>query len=190
MAIELIIKNVPLFLSDLHDAREYTAGDGKPRWSAAFVVAQGTDNDKKIRAAIEQVARETWPNDWQRKLKAMEGQKTQYCYLDGSAKLGERYAGEYILATHRYAKTRKGAANTPPAIVDKNPRVEAPRGKIYPGCLVNAKVEIYAQTGENPGIRGGFSVVQYVDEGKAFGGGGPNVDGLDDLSVADEADIC
>lgn len=194
---DILIKNVRLSFPTLGQPKEFKVGDGKPRWSATFLVEPGSEADQKIRAAIEEAAKEEWPKDWQQKLKALAGQKNQYCYLDGDTKSFDGYAGMWALSSHRAAKTKNGA-NTPPLIVDKDPKVslrdertgELIGGKPYAGCYVNAKVSIYAQGGENAGIRSSFSVIQFAADGDAFSSSTPTADDLEDLSVADEVDIC
>jgi len=197
MSVDLLIKNARLSFPTLVQPKEFKQGDGKPRWSATFLVQPGSETDKAIRAAIIEAAKEEWPKDWERKLKAIEGQKNQYCYLDGNTKTFDGYQDMMALSSHRSAKTKNGP-NTPPAIVDKNPKNslrdaatgELIGGKPYAGCYVNAKVSFYAQSGENPGMRCSFSVIQFADDGDAFSSSAPSTDDLEDLSVGEEADIC
>lgn len=187
---DFIIKNVRLSFPTLFEPKEFKLGDGKPRWSATFLVEPGSDADKAIRNAINEAAKEEWPKDWEKKLKAIEGQKNQFCYLDGNTKSFDGYEGMWALSSHRSAKTKNGA-NTPPLIVDKDPKkvLTDKDGKPYAGCFVNAKVSIYAQSGENPGVRCSFTVVQFAKDGDAFASSKPSADDLDDLSTEDEEDI-
>ena len=86
------------------------------------------------------------------------------------------------LSTHRPAKQGD------PLIIDrdKSPLLETD-GRPYAGCYVNAKVSIYAQAGDNPGIRASFSVVQFVRDGDAFAGSGkPTADEFEELAVTDD----
>lgn len=183
---DVILKEVRLQHPALFTAVEFKQGDGKPRWSANFHVAPGSANDKAIRAAIQAVAQAEWGNSAAKMLASFEGQKTQHCYLNGAAK---GFPDVMILAAHRYAKLKSGTANSRPAIIDrdKSPLTDQD-GKPYGGCYVNAKVQIWAQKGENPGIRCGFSVVQFVKDGEAFGSGAPNVDEFEDLGAGADAD--
>lgn len=187
---DFIIKTVRLSFPTLFTPQEFKQGDGKPRWSATFLVEPGSDADKLIRAKIIEAAKKEWPKDWEKKLKACEGQGNKYCYIDGDTKSYDGYAGVWALSSHRAAKI-KGNANTPPLIVGKNPQVvlAADSGKPYAGCYVNAKVSIYCQSGENPGVRCSFSVVQFAKDGDAFSTSTPKADDLEDLSVEDEASI-
>jgi hypothetical protein len=47
------LSNVRLSYNDLFQAKEFKAGDGKPRYSATFLVEPGSEADKAIRAAIK-----------------------------------------------------------------------------------------------------------------------------------------
>ena len=191
MSVELTLKNLRLSFPTLFEPKEFKPGDGKPRWSATFLVEPGSEADQKIEAAIIEAAKEEWPKDWQKRLAALKGQKNQYCYLDGNTKTFDGYEGMMALASHRSGKTKAGS-NTPPLIVDKDPKKQLTEkdGKPYAGCYVNAKVSIYAQSGENPGMRCSFSVIQFAKDGDAFSNSKPSADDLEDLSAEDEADIC
>jgi len=61
---------------------------------------------------------------------------------------------------------------------DKSPLTSEDR-KPYGGCYVNAKVEIYCQTGENSGVRASFSVIQFYKDGDTFSASTPSTDGFD-----------
>jgi hypothetical protein len=178
--MEIIIKNVRLSYPNLFTAKEYKAGDGKPRWSAAFIIEPGSDNDKHIRAAIEAEAKTIWGVKAATMLKGMEGQSNKYCYVDGSTKANEEYQGKMVLATHRSAKL------TRPVIIDKDKSpLIGDTDRPYGGCYVNAKVEIYCQTGENAGVRASFSVVQFYKDGDQFSASVPSTDGFDVIESDD-----
>lgn len=186
---DIILREVRLSFPDLFHAVEFKAGDGKPRWNATFLVPKGSATDKQIRAEIDRVGTETFKDKWAKTKAGMEGNGNKYAYLDGDLKDYDGYKGMMYLACHRNAKLKSGAPNSRPAIIDrdKSPLTEDD-GKPYAGCYVNAKVSIWAQTGENPGIRASFSVVQFVKDGDEFGAGAPKVDGFDDLGVPETAE--
>lgn len=184
---DIILKNVRLSFPDLFHPTEFKAGDGKPRWNATFLIEPGSENDKLIRAEIEKEGKEAFKDKWAKTHATFTGNANKYCYLDGSNKEYDGYDGKWYLSTHRPAKLRSGATNPRPAIIDRDKSpLTAEDGRPYAGCVVNAKVSIWAQTGENPGIRASFSVVQFASDGDAFSAGAPTVDGFD--SLADGAD--
>lgn len=181
---EAIIQDVQLSFPTLWKAEEFKTGDGRPRFSATFLVEPGSENDKKIKAAIEEEGKATFGDKWPQIHASMKGQKNQYCYLDGNTRPYEGYKDKMALSCHRREQDGR------PIIMDRNkaPLTQDDR-KPYAGCFVNAKVSVYAQKGENPGIRASFSVIQFVRDGEAFSGSAPNADGFEDLGAAEEADI-
>jgi hypothetical protein len=177
-----------LSFPDLWDPVEFKPGDDRPRWNATILVEPGSASDKAVNAAIKKAAETEWKDKAASKLKEYAGQKNQYCYLSGDLRDYEGYAGMMALSAHRNAKTRNGGAAPRPAIIDRDTSpLTADDGKPYAGCYVKAKVSIYCQSGENPGVRASFSVIQFVKDGDAFSGSAPSVAGFEDLGApADE----
>lgn len=179
-----------LSFPDLWDPVEFKPGDGRPRWNATFLVEPGSASDKAIREAIKKAAVATFADKADAHLKKFEGQKNQHCYLSGDTRDYEGYAGMMALSAHRNAKTKNGGAAPRPAIIDRDTSpLTAEDGKPYAGCYVKAKVSIYCQAGENPGVRASFSVVQFVKDGDAFAGSAPSTTGFEDLGVPPEEDL-
>ena len=176
--MKVVIKNVVLRFSDIFEAKEFKSGDGRPRFSASFLVEPGSENDKTIRAAIDAVMVETWKDKAAAKTKAFMSQNGQSCYRDGNNMEYDGCAGNMFLAAHRQANS--GA----PKVVDRSRDVDlsAASGKPYPGCTVNAVIDIWAQTGENPGIRATLNAVQFVQHGEPFTGSVATADDLPDLA--------
>lgn len=177
------LANVRLSFPDLFHAVEFKAGDGKPRYNATFLIVPGSENDKAIQAAIQAAATEVWGAKAASTHKSIAGQTNKYCYLDGNTKEYDGYEGMMYLACH--AKAR-------PLVIDRDKTpLTAEDGRPYAGCYVNATVEIYAQKGENTGMRASFTGVQFVKDGEAFGGGAPaSPDEFEDLGDgADAGDL-
>lgn len=184
MTVKIRLNNVRISFPELFNATEFKAGDGRPRYGATFLVEPGSANDKAIQAAILADANAVYGNKAAALLKSFAGQGNKYCYIDGATKEYDGYAGNWALTCHRREK------DGPPTIVDKNraPLKEAD-GKPYAGCYVNAIVEIYAQKGENHGIRASFSGVQFFTDGDAFSGGkAANAEEFDDLGEGTDGD--
>ena len=181
--MEIILKNVRLSYPNLFHAQEFKTGDGKPRWSASFIVTPGSENDQNIQRAIELEAKNLWAAKAPGLLKSMLGQSSKYCYSNGNSKGQDEYQGMMVLSTHRSAKLPR------PLVVDSNKSpLTHEDAKPYAGCYVNAKVEIYCQSGDNQGVRGSFSVIQFAGDGDAFGASAPSADEFDDLSAGAQAD--
>jgi hypothetical protein len=190
--MDVIIKKVRLSFPSLFTATEFKAGDGKPRWSASFIIEPGSENDKAIEAAIEAEAKETWGDKYKNMLAQMRGQSNKDCYLAGNARSRsdgstyDGYEGMKVLTTHRPAIV-KGNANARPLIINTDKSVLMPEdGRPYAGCYVNAKISIYCQKGENPGVRASFSVVQFHSHGEAFSSSTPSADEFE--AIKDEED--
>jgi hypothetical protein len=192
MSTDIMLKDVRLSFPRLWTPAEYETGDGKPRWSATFLIEPGSANDKAIRAAIKAEADETYKAKAAAMLAQFQGNSQKFCYLDG-APGGEAkydgYAGMWALTTHRQQKTKVGT-QAPPLIIDANkaPLAED-SGKPFAGCYVNAKVSIYAQAGANAGIRASFSAVQFWRDGDAFSASTPSADGFDVAAGTDADDF-
>lgn len=192
------------FAQDIFTASEFKPGDGKFRYNGAFSMVKGDDNDKKVEAAILAAADETWGAKAKKTLGELRGQKTQDCYRPGNEEIyGE---GAMVLASH--SKTAPGVFTHrlhngkvchltegggtfqvdefgKKVPVDVDFEVKVP----YSGCYVNATVDIYCQTGENPGVRASVTGVQFHSDGEAFGGGRPaSADEFDDVTEGADAD--
>ena len=187
-----MLRDVRLSFPRLWTPAEYEAGDGKPRWSATFLIVPGSDNDKNIRAAIQAQAAETFKAKAASALAQYQGNSQKFCYLDGApggVPRYEGYEGVWALTTHRQ-KNSKNGTQAPPLIInsDRAPLTEE-SGKPYAGCFVNAKVSIYAQSGPNAGIRASFSAVQFWRDGEAFSSSKPSADGFDAVEGGDASDF-
>lgn len=161
----------------LFTAKEFKAGDGKPRFSASFIVEPGSENDNAVKAAIDKAIHEKFEGDTAKMARfraSCEGQKNQWCYRKS---LEPETEGMMVLACHVKVK---------PTVVDrdKTPIPNGSSGRPYAGCYVFAICDIYVQTGDNPGLRASFSGVQFMANGDAFGSGAPaSLDEFDDLSA-------
>lgn len=184
------LKNVRLSFPDIWKAKEFKPGDGKPRYSATFLIEPGSENDKTIRAAIKAAAEETFQKKADAKLKEFDGQSNKMCYNDGNRKEYDGYEDRWYLACRSKAR---------PKIYDRRPKnpdgsenlLTEEDGRPYAGCYVNATCSIYAQAGEHPGIRASFSGLQFVSDGDAFGAGGrqASADDFEDLGDAEDDDL-
>lgn len=195
MSTKVTLKNVRLSFPNLWEAKEFKAGDGKFRYDATALVEPGSANDKAIEAAILAEAKTEFGAKWESFLKGIRGQSNKDCYVDGSTKSYDGYEGVKALSSHRRKQ------DGPPGVYDKigafdeakqkvvPNKLEADSGKPYAGCYVNMVVEIYAQKGENPGIRAGLVSVQYAGPGDAFSGSKPpTADEFEAISEGADAD--
>lgn len=176
--MKIKLNNVRLSFAQLFEAKTVN-GEGKPAFSASFLINPNDPQVKTINEAIEAVAKDKWGTKADATLKVMRtADKT--CLHSGDLKAN--YDGfEGML----YISSRN--ALRPLVIdVDKSPLV-AEDGKPYSGCFVNASVELWAQD-NNYGKRINATLmgVQFFKDGESFSGGGvADADDFDDLSIDD-----
>ena len=176
--MKLMLTNVRLAFPQLFEAATVN-GEGKPAFSASFLIEPKDPQVKAINAAIDATAREKWGAKADATLKAARG-ADKVCLHDGDNKA--EYAGyEGML----YVSSRSSQR---PLVLgaDKSP-LTAADGKPYAGCYVNASVEIWAQDNNygkrvNAQLRG----VQFLRDGDAFAGGGAASE--DEFELAEGAD--
>lgn len=179
--MKLALKNVRLAFPELFEAKTVN-GEGKPAFSATFLIDPADAQVKAINDAIEKVAHEKWGAKADAILKAMRAQD-KVCLHDGDLK--STYDG---FAGMLYISSRNA---TRPLVIDRDkaPLVEAD-GKPYAGCYVNASIELWAQDNNygkrvNASLRG----VQFLRDGDAFAGGSAaSEDEFDDLAEGADAD--
>ncbi len=172
------------FCQSLFEPEQYQ-GKGPFRHSATFLIEPGSANDKAICAAILAAAAEKWPKKAQAMVDGMKGNSNKFCYQNGDLKDYDGYQGMMYIASHR--KQSDGQ----PLVIDRNKApLTATSGKPYGGCYVNATIDIYAQDGENSGIRAGLLAVQFLKDGDSFGGASKGkADDFDDMGEGSDADF-
>ena len=180
---EIILKNVRLgVFPDLFVARQFE-GAGDFKYKATFITPADSDEKKLIDAAITTAANAKWGAKADGYLKAMRGQKKEFCFHDGAILGRPEYEGMWVLSSGR--RQKDGA----PKVLarDKTP-LTIESGKPYPGSYVNCKVTLWAQDNAfGKGMRCTLMAVQFVKDGDAFSGAGPANDvGLEE--VADDSD--
>lgn len=184
--MRVILSNVVLRFADLYVAKvpkNSANPTDRPRYTASFLIEPGSENDTRLNDAITAVAVEKWAGNAKAKLKSFQGQKTQYCYREPEG-TDERSEGMLFLSSAR--ASTQGA----PRVVNRQKQdVLTDVGLVYPGCTVNAIVDIWAQSEGNSGIRCALQVVQFIKDGEAFSGDTLTTEGLPSLSEGlDEED--
>lgn len=180
--MKLKLSNVRLTFPVLFEAKT-VAGEGKPAFSASFLIDPKDPQVKILQAAFETTAAEKWGDKGPSILNALRA-ADKIALHNGNGKSNyEGYAGMLYISSR---------SATRPLVIDrdKSPLVEAD-GLPYSGCYVNASIELWAQDNNygkriNASLRG----VQFYRDGDAFaGGGGPaSEDEFDDLAEGADAD--
>ena len=178
--MKLKLSNVRLAFPVLFEARTVN-GEGKPAFSASFLLSPEDPQVKTLTAAIDQVAKEKWGAKADAMLKQMRAQD-KVCLHDGDLK--SNYDG---FEGSLYVSARSA---TRPLVIDrdKSPLTEAD-GRPYAGCYVNCSIELWPQDNNygkrvNASLRG----VQFYRDGDAFAGGAPaSQDEFEDVAEGADA---
>lgn len=182
MSTRIVLRNVRLMFQDIFEARKFNEDQKVARYSATVRIEKNTPNAKLIEEAIEKEAEATYGKKAAATLKSFQGNPQKMCYRDGDSTAYENFAGGMLLAAHRREQDGR------PDVRDrKKEKIAASDGLIYPGCYINLYADIYAQAGQNAGIRCGLMAVQHVSAGEALGGSKRiNDDDFEDLSDESE----
>lgn len=139
----------------------------KKQFSATFLVPKGSKTEAAIKEAIDAVAADKWKKDAKEVIASVITNVNKSCWIDGDSIDKRRldgYPGHFALT----------AKNTrPPTVLLRNgdQASESSEGAPYPGCYVNAQVEIWAQdNAHGRGIRCSLLGVVYHSKGDSFGG--------------------
>ncbi|EKS9794858.1 MULTISPECIES: DUF2815 family protein [Burkholderia] len=181
--MKIKLSNVRLAFPQLFEAKTVN-GEGKPAFSAAFLIDPADPQVKELNAAIDQVAKDKWGAKADAILKQMRAQD-KIALHDGDLKSNyDGFPGNLFVSSR---------SATRPLVIDKDktPLTEQD-GKPYAGCYVNASVELWAQDNSfgkrvNASLRG----VQFLRDGDAFAGGGAaSEDEFDEITDgADAGDL-
>ena len=168
----------------LFEAEQYQ-GQGDFNYGAQFLIEAGSDHDKQIRDAIQQVAKEKWKEKAPGILKGMVNNKQLSCYYEGDIVGRDGYEGMMVLS----AKRRQSDGRPDVRDRDATPLTEKD-GKPYAGCYVIGIVDIWPQDNNyGKGIRATLMGVQFLKDGAAFSKSVKATDeDFEDLGLEDEED--
>lgn len=157
-------------------------GEGKPAFSAAFLIDPADPQVAAISAEIERVAKEKWGVKADALLKTLRA-TDKLALHDGDLKANyEGYAGNLYISAR--GKVR-------PMVLDRDGKTEITEedGKIYAGCYVNAIIDFWAQD-NNYGKRVNATLhkVQFFKDGDAFAGGSMSNEEFEDLAEGADAE--
>ena len=168
-----------------------TLDPGSPQeWAAAVRAAEATGRTRKD--AIKAVAKEKWGEKAEGVLGVINDAKKS-AWTRGpyrNSKTGDVYDG-FQGMFHLNART--GGDKPGPKTYNRAKQEVGPRdGVFYPGCYVDAVLDIYAQDHPQYGrrINCGLLAVRFVADGESFsGGGGASADDFADLPSDDNDDL-
>lgn len=169
---KIVLKDVRLSFPSLFTTELYNGVD-TGKYAASFLVDKNSDQGKKLAKAVQAVAEEKFGKPLPKKI--------EYCLKDGDEVEYDGYEGMWAIK----ANTKKR-----PVVIDRKKTPIAENDDVvYPGCYVNASIEVYAmdnQWGKRIGCQ--LNGVQFVRDGDAFGSGSTSAmgdfdeldDGMDD----------
>lgn len=159
----------------------FVGRDGNRSYRDTLLIVPGSEQDKQIRRAINQAAKNQWGDKAGAMIKSFMPDRTKFCYRDGNLNLnknGDVYAGFedmwYLAANSKVQPTLKNENNEDIDVVGKA------SGKLYSGAFVTAIVEIWPQAGDHPGIRCQVQGVRHDRDSEVLGGGGGSRRASDD----------
>lgn len=172
--MEIILKDVRIAFPALFEAKTFKESSA---YGAKFFVPVGSANYDLINKTIAEVIRNKWPKKADVMFEEFRMDKKAFPWIDGKRVEYAGAEGNWVLTARRREQDGR------PMVIDqrKHP-LTAGDGKPYSGCYVNVKVDLWAQDGDNKGVRCTLVTVQFARDGESFGGSKPATDdGFDDL---------
>ncbi len=173
--MKIKLSNVRLAFPALFEPKTVN-GDGKPAYSAVFLLEAADPQVEEINTALERIAAEKWGAKAGVILRQMRTQD-KVALRNGNLKTHyDSFAGKHYISARSLTR---------PLVIDadKSP-LAAHHGRPYAGCHVNASIELWPQDNSygkriNAFLRG----VQFLRDGDAFASGSATASGddFDDL---------
>ena len=193
----IILPNVRLSYPALFTPKAGMVGSdgkaGEPRYSAMLIADPDSDAVKRMVAAAIKVASDKWGPDNARKILAALRTQKGLCWGKGEERPNRDGETPAELEGKVWINTGRPAKKGPPLVVDRDPSVHLQEadGKIYGGCYVNAKVNVWPL--DMPKVQrrivATIESVQFFRDGDAFGGGrAPDASGFDDVTEGADDD--
>ncbi len=147
-------------------------GEGNPAYGCRLIIDPSDSNAKLLDNAIREVAEEQWKKDAEGILaKLVEDNKVCFSkreYRDKQGKVYAGFEGKYHLGA-RNGKEQPTCVDRFGGEITKKSDIER---ILYSGCVVNAKVEIWAQDNQyGRRINCTLLGIMFAADGESFGGG-------------------
>jgi hypothetical protein len=163
--MKLHIQNLRLSQVYVHDVGKPFDADAKAKFSIHGIVERDSPVVGQMKAAILQVAKETWGEKAEAKLKAIGALGKIWCLRDGDTKSDNpAYAGKVFVAAKNEIR--------PLVIGPSREPLVAADGKPYPGCYGNLIIDIKASDLPTPQVYAYLLGVQFTKDGERLAGGG------------------
>ena len=164
--MEIALNNVRLRFENVFFAKSIKGS--KPKYSATFLIPEGSALAKQIDKAILELATEKWKAKAPAYIKQLQGSALSSSWVSGELKDYDGFEGQWSMTA-----TRQEAQGRPSVVDRKGQPITVDDNLIHNGCYVNAKVDIYMQDHAEygRGIRATLLGMQFVKTGEAFAAG-------------------
>lgn len=169
----------PELFTPTYDEDQETGVKRGPFYRAALVFPKGSITDKILHAALEQYAKDKWPQNYKDKLEVLADKK-RIPIKDGDLRYKDKGEKEAYLQGHNYVNAKSKIAPTlytldRATIKTEQQAVDAQGQRIlYAGCNVQAFIDLYyypAVSGKySEGFGIGLRAVRFVSHNDAFAG--------------------
>lgn len=147
---------------------------GKEKYAAHGIVDRDAPAVTIVKDAVIAAAKNTWPNNWEAKLKAISAAGRVWCLRDGDGKVDKAgnpkpaYVGKMYVSAKSEAKV--GVFGTELDPVTKGAKVLDPSsGKPYSGSYGAMLIEIRASDVPQPQVYAVLLGVQFAEDGEPLG---------------------
>ena len=149
--MKIVLKNVRLSFPNLWETIKYNGADLE-KYGATFLIPKDDPQAKQVQEAIKSVGSEVLGKDWA---------KAKLCIMDGDSKEYDGYQDMWAV---------KATTKRRPLVLDLDKSALTEEDdKVYPGCYVNASINIYAFT-NNYGkfVAASLNAIQFCRDGDSF----------------------
>lgn len=179
----ILVKDVRLAFPNLFEPTTVN-GEGKPRFSATLILPPDHPQLQEIKDKQDVVAQAKWGAKAAAIVKGLDKQD-KLALHDGDTKVKyDGFAGNFFISS-------SAQDNAPPTVIDRDRSpLSARSGRPYPGCYVNASIELWAQdNGYGQRINAQLRGIQFYRDGDSFSAGRPaESDEFEDVSAGADAD--
>lgn len=156
-----------------------STGTPKPAYNCQLLADYDSAAKAQIDAAIEEIAKAEWKDDWKAILDSIEGNPNRMCWIDGKKRPKYNgYAGRWALSVKRYE------ADGAPVYLDRSKKpILQSSGLLYGGAIVNVVLDVWTYKKPSAGISSTLNIIQFAGHGESLGGAAPvsehDFEGLD-----------
>ena len=177
----MFIKQARLSFPSLFVATSFKP-DQKKKFSGTLILSADDPQVEEIKKEMKRVAKEKWQDKAESVYRTLQAQD-RLALHDGVTKENYDGFGEGTVFLNASTDKRPGVFDK-----DRTPLTEED-GRIYAGCYVNAKVEIWAQDNQwGRRINVQLSGIQFAGDGEPFGGGAAPATADDFPALEEEAE--